>query len=67
VGSAPHQDPTPGGWDPSAVSDDSKSEQVKQCMDLVHCLHWLHLEPTHLLSTLSALAALGAHSPILYY
>jgi hypothetical protein len=24
------------------------SEQVKQCMDLEHWLHWLHLEPTHL-------------------
>jgi hypothetical protein len=23
------------------------SEQVKECMDLEHCLHWLHLEPTH--------------------
>jgi hypothetical protein len=25
------------------------SEQVKECMDLEHCVHWLHL--------------LGAHSP----
>jgi hypothetical protein len=24
------------------------SEQVKECMDLEHCLHWLYLEPTHL-------------------
>jgi hypothetical protein len=24
------------------------SEQVEQCMDLEHCLHWLQLEPTHL-------------------
>jgi hypothetical protein len=23
------------------------SEQVKECMDLEHCPHWLHLEPTH--------------------
>jgi hypothetical protein len=38
-----------GGWDPSGESDNNnKSEQVKQCMDLRHCLHWLHLEPTHL-------------------
>jgi hypothetical protein len=35
------------GWDPSAESDNSKSEQVKNCMDLEHCLHLLHLEPTH--------------------
>jgi hypothetical protein len=26
-------------------SDYSKSEQVKQCLDLEHCPHWLHLEP----------------------
>jgi hypothetical protein len=32
-------------------------------MDLKHCLHWLHLEPTHHGSkTLSALATPGAHS-----
>jgi hypothetical protein len=31
-----------GGWDPSGESDGSKSEQVKQCMDLEQCLHWLH-------------------------
>jgi hypothetical protein len=37
-----------GGWDPSAQSGGSKSEQVKKCMDLEHCPHWLHLEPTHL-------------------
>jgi hypothetical protein len=37
----------PCGWDPSAQSGGSKSEQVKQCMDPEHCLHWLHLEPTH--------------------
>jgi hypothetical protein len=39
------------GWDPRAESNGSKSEQVRQCMDLQHCLHWLHLEPlsiTHL-------------------
>jgi hypothetical protein len=24
------------------------TEQAGQCMDLEHCLHWLHLEPTHL-------------------
>jgi hypothetical protein len=68
-----------GGWDPSAQSEGSKSEQVRQRMDLEHCLHWLHLEPTHLIyytvctgytrspltwyTTLSALATLGAHSP----
>jgi hypothetical protein len=40
-----------GGWDPSAQRDDSKSEQVRQCMDLRHCLHWLHaVAPTHLFS-----------------
>jgi hypothetical protein len=33
-----------GGWDPSAESDGSKSEQVKQCMDLAHFIHWLHLK-----------------------
>jgi hypothetical protein len=38
-----------GGRDPSAESDNSKSEQVEQCMDLEHRLHWLHLDPTHLL------------------
>jgi hypothetical protein len=29
----------------------SKPEQVKRCtrIDLEHCLHWLHLEPTHLM------------------
>jgi hypothetical protein len=40
-----------GGWDPSAQSGGSKSEQVKHCMGLVHyrhCLYCLHLEPTHL-------------------
>jgi hypothetical protein len=39
------------GWDPSAQSEESKSEQVKHCIDLVHCVHgahWLDLEPTHL-------------------
>jgi hypothetical protein len=36
-----------GGWDPIAQSEGSKSEQVKQCMNLQHCLHQLHLEPTH--------------------
>jgi hypothetical protein len=34
-----------GGWDPSGESDNSKSEQAKQCMDLQHCLHWLSLGP----------------------
>jgi hypothetical protein len=38
------------GWVPSGESDSSKSEQVKECMDLEHCLHWLHLEPTHLVT-----------------
>jgi hypothetical protein len=38
-----------GGWDPRAESVNSKSEQVKQGVDLDHCLHWLHLEPTYLL------------------
>jgi hypothetical protein len=67
------------GWDPSAQSDNNKSEQVKQCMDLRQCLNLLHLEPTHLLyyttctgytwspltccTTLRALATLGTHSP----
>jgi hypothetical protein len=37
------------GWDPSAQSDDSRSEQVKRCMDLKHCVSFLHLEPAHLL------------------
>jgi hypothetical protein len=63
---------TPGGWDPSAQSEENKSEQVRQCMDLseqvrqcmdlqhcLHCLHWLHLEPTHL-STLTPLLLLFA-------
>jgi hypothetical protein len=36
-----------GGWDPSGESEESKPEQVRQCMDLEHCLHSLHLEPTH--------------------
>jgi hypothetical protein len=30
----------------SGESDNSKSEQAKQYMDLEHCMHWLHLEPT---------------------
>jgi hypothetical protein len=38
----------PSEWDPSGESSNSKSEQVKQCMDLEHCLHCLHLELTHL-------------------
>jgi hypothetical protein len=25
-----------------------KAEQVKRCVDLEHCLHWLHAEPIHL-------------------
>jgi hypothetical protein len=32
-----------GGWGPSAESDDSKTKQVKCCLGLQHCLHWLHL------------------------
>jgi hypothetical protein len=36
-----------GRWDPSEENEENKSEQVRQCMDLEHCLHWLHLEPTH--------------------
>jgi desulfoferrodoxin (superoxide reductase-like protein) len=28
------------------------SEQVKHCMDLEHFIHWLHLEPTHLIATI---------------
>jgi hypothetical protein len=28
-----------GGWDPSRESDSSKSEQIKQCMDLEHYIH----------------------------
>jgi hypothetical protein len=35
-----------GGYVPRGESDNSKSEQVKHCMDLEHCRHWLHLEPT---------------------
>jgi hypothetical protein len=35
------------GWDPSAESDSSKSEQVNRCMDLKHSA-LAHLEPTHL-------------------
>jgi hypothetical protein len=38
-----------GGWNPSAASDDGKSEKVRHWMNLercVHWLHWLHLEPT---------------------
>jgi hypothetical protein len=34
-----------GGWDPSAESGGSKSEQAQQCIDLEH---FVHLEPTHL-------------------
>jgi hypothetical protein len=30
---------TCGGWVPSRESDSSKSEQVKQCMDLEHFIH----------------------------
>jgi hypothetical protein len=29
-------------------SDGSKLEQIRQCKDLQHCLHWLHLEATYL-------------------
>jgi hypothetical protein len=49
------------------------SEQVRQCMDLEHFIHWLHLEPTHLLyytgytwsllTYCTTLATLGAYSP----
>jgi hypothetical protein len=35
-----------------------RSEQVRQCMELEHCLHRLHLEPT-------APSTLGAHSPLI--
>jgi hypothetical protein len=28
-----------GRWDPSKESEENKSEQVRQCMDLQHCLH----------------------------
>jgi hypothetical protein len=45
-------------WNPSAQSDDSKSEQVKHCIHLQHSLHWLHLEPTHL--------SLPHHHPLQY-
>jgi hypothetical protein len=44
------------GWNPSAHSGESKTEQVRQCMALEHCLHWLHLEPTHLVCSYPALA-----------
>jgi hypothetical protein len=46
-------------------------------MDLQHCVHWLHLEPTHLLyytgytwsplTSSTTLATLGAHSPPLLH
>jgi hypothetical protein len=32
-------DQRPGGWVPSRESDSSRSEQVKQCMDLAHFIH----------------------------
>jgi hypothetical protein len=36
-----------GGCDPRAESGGSKLAQARQCMDLEHCLHWLHFdEPT---------------------
>jgi hypothetical protein len=37
-------------WDPSAQSEENKSEQVRQCMYGSRTLSalWLHLEPTHL-------------------
>jgi hypothetical protein len=44
------------GWDPGAQSDDSKSEQVTQCMNLEHCLHRLHLEPIRTLSCVIVVA-----------
>ena len=28
------------------------SEQVKKCIDLGHCLHWVHLEPTYLVDVI---------------
>jgi hypothetical protein len=58
-----------GGWDPSGESDNSKSEQVKQCMDLEHCLHCLHLEATHLLLPFRAMVRVcSSHqSPHLQY
>jgi hypothetical protein len=35
-----------GRWDPSAESDNSKSKQATDCMDLEHCRHGPYLEPT---------------------
>jgi hypothetical protein len=49
----------PCGWDPSAHSGESKPKQVRQCMALEHCLHWLHLEPAHLGQVDHPLPALG--------
>jgi hypothetical protein len=46
-GKRPNLIAIPGGWVRSRESDSSRSEQVKQCMDLQHCPHWLNLEPTH--------------------
>jgi hypothetical protein len=37
------------GGERGGESDSSKSEQVKECMDLKHFLHWVHLDPTYLL------------------
>jgi hypothetical protein len=49
----------------------SQSKSSIVCVDLEHCLHWLHLEPTHYvyISTvlLPALATLGAHSLCVYF
>jgi hypothetical protein len=50
-----------GGWVPSGGSNNSKSEQVQQCMDREHCLHCLHLEPTHLVHALCANIQPGMH------
>jgi hypothetical protein len=46
------------GWDPSAQSDGSKSEQARHCMDLQHCLHWLRLALPHLVLAVDVLPLL---------
>jgi hypothetical protein len=60
-----------GGCDPNGEREISKSEQVKQCMDLEHCLHCLHclrLEPTDQYYTAYyTLATLGAVNPSVRY
>jgi hypothetical protein len=35
-------------WEKTTTASQSKSSN-KRCADLKHCLHWLHLEPTHLM------------------